>query len=273
MSAQSRLGVAAQSARPKERPLIPMPGVQADVALRRSGRPDPWELPVLQELGARLEAARRAADLSPLGLALEIGLSPSGIRSVEAGRVRTRRSRIREWAEVTSIDAEQLLSEFADVIAADAGRPVQFWQPRAVPGSIGWELTRISLLAMRGLVPPPPVAPGERATLGIALWRLRCEAGLTRAQLAVRIGCPRNHVWRVECDRRRPSRDLLNRWTIGLGRPDAAALIVAFEPSSVAPRPIRIRAGDHLPKPAPASLAPLIQSHHAPTGRRRRKEP
>ena len=243
----------------------------ADRHVARGGGYVPWtpadeDLAAMGALGEVLEAARLAAELTPLQLALRTGISPSSIRQIERGGYRPRPPRIRAWCEATSIDPEPLFREFARAIAADKAGPLRLWEPRQPLPPLAW--SGPSLSQLRRLAPPPDVAPGERATLGTALWRLRVEARLTRSDLAYAIDCPRNHVWRIERDRRRPSRELLERWCAGLGKPELAAFLLAFEPSSIAPTPVLIRAGDHLAKtePAsPASLAPKEQPSHAPT--------
>lgn len=169
----------------------------APVTATRSGTPEAWERPQLVELGELLRSARVAADVSWPDLEAVVG-SRSSLRQVEAGTVRTRASRLHPWLERLGVDPDPVLERFAAVIAPEArdGRP------------------RFAPVTFRAEPAPAlaPLSPHDQALLGAELWRIRVAAGLTRTELAERIGCSRLSVWYVEHARRRPTLELLGAW-------------------------------------------------------------
>jgi len=172
------------------------------VSAARSSTPAAWELPQLAELGELLRAARITGDVSWQDLEAVVG-SRSSLRQVEAGVARTRASRLRPWLERLGMDPGPVLERFDAVIAPEAADG----RPRFAP---------VTFRAERAPA-PAPVPPHARAAFGAELWRLRVVAGLTRSELAERIGCSRISVWYVERARRRPTADLLGAWLTATG--------------------------------------------------------
>lgn len=203
---------------------------------RRSGTPEPWELPLLATLGARLQGARESAGMTPLELATRIGLGPEAIRDVEQGRHRTRPVRIREWLAVTraAVDVEAFLSEFAPVIGVDT-EPRRRWQPAPPPQVI------------------PKASPAMQAELGAILWRMREQADLSRPALAQRAGISRFSVWLIEHGAQRPSTDMVDRWSDATRGARRTSDLQAALPGAIAEssRPLRPRT-----ESAPGSIRP-----------------
>jgi transcriptional regulator with XRE-family HTH domain len=186
---------------------VHVPAGATPAVSRRSGRPEPWELGPLRELGRVMQAARLAAGLSLEDLGPIAG-SRDGLDSIERGKVRTRASRLRPWCAALGVDPEPIIERFAAVLAPERPDGRNAW--RAVPPVERREPRALAL---------PPLEAWAIAAAGAELWRIRCAAGLTRPRLAELLGCSRVHVWCVERGARRPSAELVNAWlTVAGGR-------------------------------------------------------
>ncbi len=68
-------------------------------------RPTPWAT-----LGARLRAAREAAHLQQVTVAVRLGVHPSAITLFERGAARPSRARIGRYAALVGVDLDELLA-------------------------------------------------------------------------------------------------------------------------------------------------------------------
>lgn len=196
----------------------------APVNRDRSGTPEAWERPQLLELGELLRTARLAAGISWPELEAVVG-TRSSLRQVEGGTTRTRASRLRPWLERLGLDPDPVLERFAAVIAPEAADG----RPRFAPVAFRAEPPRLE---------PAPLAPHARAALGAELWRLRVVAGLSRPDLAARVGCSRVAVWLVERGARRPTADLVEAWLVAAGADQVERTLLGIRfPSLISGRP------------------------------------
>lgn len=216
----------------------------APVGASRSGVPEPWELPLLAELGELLRDARLASGVGWPELEAVAGLRGS-LRSVERGITRTRASRLRPWLELLGLDPEPVIARFAPVIAPEAadGRP------------------RFRTVAPRPpAAEPPPLPEWAAAALGAELWRLRELAGLTRSALAESIECSDEAVRLVELGQRRPTVQLLESWlrAVRVDPADRTLMAIRF-PSLISGR---ARAGSaKRPRVSPRARQPREGGH------------
>ena len=221
-------------------------------ARRRSGKPAPWELPMLVELGELLRSARVAAGLT-LGDLGPIAGHPDSLREIEHGTKRTRPSRLRPWLEHLGIDPDPVLERYAPVIAADPSDGRNRWRPVPVPATD------------RRLAPRR-----ERVGIGVVLCRLRMAAGLSSRRLARAIGCGVVTVLLVEHGLRRPSETLVRRWldAVAMEQLEQAGVLELFAPLISARAPLETGLGWHArrgPRPARdrAGPSPTESDAHA----------
>lgn len=198
---------------------------------RRSSVPTEAERPALRELGQLLRAAREAEGRSLADLGPIVGCAGS-LAAIEAGRQRTRASRLRPWLVTLGVAPEPVLAKYAAVIAPERPDGRTVWKP-TVPRETP-QARRLRLF------PPPPLEAHDQAALGAELWRLRARARLDRPTLATAIACSRVFVWLVEHGQREPSPDLVERWiqATGIRREERLVLALRF-PRRVAMSPER----------------------------------
>lgn len=212
------------------------------------------ELAAMQRLGAELRRRRDGAGLT-LAVLEPIAGSRRSLEDVEAGRVRTRASRLRPWLAALGTDPQEiaeLLERHALAIAPAYG--ASMWTP----------ITRGPVRVAPPRLEPAPAAPADPAPgarLGAHLWRARVAARLRRSEIARRIGCATFTVWRVEHGRRRPSGDLVEAWieACGAERREPISVLgllyrypgsISYRPGSFARRP-RINSTTHQRATAP----------------------
>ncbi len=212
----------------------------------RTGRPSPAERVRLGELGAMLRSRREALGLTLADLEPVAG-SRGSLADIEAGRIRTRPSRLRAWLGALGVYPEPILASFADVIAPENPRGPT-WSPvnSRPPAS-----------------PPPPRQPAPlpahlRAVLGAELWLLRVRAGLGRKELAHAVGRSRPWVSIAERGLRAIDPEHLERWLVVVEATASERVLLALR----FPGWIRARRED-----LGVGMAPPDQSRRSPTGR------
>jgi transcriptional regulator with XRE-family HTH domain len=240
----------AELTRPRTaQPIQGSPPPFADVpptATPRTREPAEWERQPLQELGQILEQARLAAGLTLDDLGPVVG-SRGSLARIERGAVRTRASRLRPWLAHLGVDPDPVIERFAAVLAPEHSDGHNSWRPVAP----------VERHEPRG-VTPPPLEAYDQAALGAELWRMRAQAGLSRAQLAARLQVSRIKVWLVERGQRQPSPELLEAWLAEVARPWYRTLLALRFPGRIQAKPARRRWDG-----APGSIQPRTNGRFA----------
>ena len=182
---------------------------------RPAGAPTPEEAAAWRAMGGQLRRVRESRGVSIERVADVAGIAPGTAAHIEAGRQRARVDSLERWLQLLGVDPYSFVVTHAAAVAPARMAPRRAWRSaRKPPADISMPALRQSLL--------------EAASSGAVLLRLRENRGLSRAELAHRLGVPRFTVWLAEHDRYRLPPHRLERWIDELAPPGAVALVEAL---------------------------------------------